>query len=249
MKNKLKSIINSIAKNTGYQFVKIPSLDLDLSRGKYEWLQQLKVKTIIDIGANDGQFVRFISKVLKDVKIYSFEPINECYLNLLKLKNEIDSLEVFNFAIGEDDNESTFFQSEFSASSSLLEMANLHTSLFPHTQNHNKKIVSVKKLDAFRDKMPIEPRLLIKIDVQGYENKVLKGGKEFLKLADIIIIETSYFELYKNQWLFYDLNEYLYSEGFFFSGNLEQITAPQNNLTIQADAIYFKNEMRDLTRW
>lgn len=249
MKNKLKTIINSIIKTTGYQFVRVPSLNLDIANGKYEWLQQLKINTIIDIGANNGQFLRFISKVLKDVKIYSFEPINECYLNLEKLKNEIDCLEVFNIALGDDDTETTFFQSEFSASSSLVEMANLHSTLFPHTQNYKKDIISVKKLDSFIDKIPIIPRLLIKIDVQGYENKVLTGGRKFIKMADILFIESSYFELYKNQWLFYELNEYLYSQGFFFSGNLEQITAPQNNLTVQADAIYLKNELKDLIDW
>jgi hypothetical protein len=82
---------------------------------------------------------------------------------------------------------------------------------------------------------------LIKIDVQGYEMQVLKGGERVIQSADVIIIETTFVPLYKDQPLFADIYNYFTSRGFRYAGNIEQLLAPINNQILQADAIFIKS--------
>ncbi len=43
------------------------------------WLQNRNIKTVLDIGANTGQFANLIQKILPQANIISFEPIKKCY--------------------------------------------------------------------------------------------------------------------------------------------------------------------------
>ena len=74
-----------------------------------------------------------------------------------------------------------------------------------------KKIeVEAKKLDSLK----IDKIDFIKIDVQGYNLEVLKGSTEALKKAIGIEIECEFKEIYKNQSLFKDVDEYLSKHNF-----------------------------------
>ena len=47
------------------------------------WLQSRGITTVLDIGANTGQFANRINEILPDVNIISFEPIKKCYDELV----------------------------------------------------------------------------------------------------------------------------------------------------------------------
>src|SRR3989344_6739777 len=53
------------------------------------------VKTIIDVGANDGVFIMAGRWVFPDAKIYAFEPLEEFYNKIRK----IDDVIAFNFGL------------------------------------------------------------------------------------------------------------------------------------------------------
>ena len=53
-----------------------------IKRGEFDWLRRLSIKTIYDVGANNGEFVKFISEILPEAQIYSFEPLKEPYEEL-----------------------------------------------------------------------------------------------------------------------------------------------------------------------
>jgi FkbM family methyltransferase len=54
----------------------------------------------------------------------------------------------------------------------------------------------------------------IKIDVQGYELEVLKGGKEALAAAEAIVMEVSLAEMYKGSPLVYEVITFMHERGF-----------------------------------
>ena len=57
----------------------------------------------------------------------------------------------------------------------------------------------------------------------------------------VIIIETSYISLYKDQPLFEDVHDYLAKVGFRFHGNLGQLIHPIDGSILQGDSIFIKN--------
>jgi FkbM family methyltransferase len=67
-------------------------------------------------------------------------------------------------------------KNEFSDSSSLLEMADLHKQAFPFTARETLETVAVKRLDEAVEGLPLQDDILIKMDTQGYEDRVIAGG-------------------------------------------------------------------------
>ncbi|MBK7105837.1 MAG: FkbM family methyltransferase [Ignavibacteriae bacterium] len=236
----IRRIILNIVNFFGYTITRIPTIDLKIEKGDYLWLQNMNINTIIDVGANNGEFAQKINKILPEVEIHSFEPLKECIEELKENLVGIKKIKFYNYALGEKDEEKIFYHNQFAPSSSFLEMKDLHKNAFPYTSTVFEEKVSVKKLDNFINELIKSKEILLKIDVQGYELNVLKGGYKFLNEVKIIILEVSFHELYKDQPLFNDIYTYLVEKGFNYYGNFEQLIDPHNGQILQADAIFIK---------
>jgi hypothetical protein len=80
--------------------------------------------------------------------------------------------------------------------------------------------------------------LLLKLDVQGFEDKVIAGGENVVARAKIIIIEVSFQPLYEGGLLFDDIYRILKERGFAYHGNFDQLLSPKDGRALQADAIF-----------
>jgi FkbM family methyltransferase len=237
-------MINLVKKAIKYAF-KIINIDIrkmpEYEKNKFTWLKNYSINTIIDIGANVGQFVTEINKFLPDAKVLSFEPLKDAYNELLKLSNRIKNLKTFNVALGDIDETKKIFKNKFSPSSSIMEMADLHKEAFPFTSEVSKEEIVIKKLDDIVAQEGLKPEILIKLDVQGYEDKVIQGGMETFKEARIIICEVSFYELYKGQLLFNEISDIFKNMGFVYKGSINPGFHPKNGMPLFADAIFIKN--------
>jgi FkbM family methyltransferase len=204
------------------------------------WLHDLMIATVIDIGANKGQFALTIHALFPEASIYSFEPLPDCYQKMLHRLQGVKNFSAYNIGIGDSSDELTFQANAFTPSSSFLPMKNAHKELFPFTQNIQKIKVKVQTLDSITQTIPLTEPLLIKIDVQGYEKQVLRGGEQTIKQAKIIIIETSFEELYEGQALFDEIYRQLTDWGFVYVGCLHQLYNPQDGRALQADSLFLK---------
>jgi hypothetical protein len=98
----------------------------------------------------------------------------------------------------------------------------------------------MERLDALAPALALSPPLLIKIDVQGYEDRVLRGGEETVKRAQVLIVETSFQRLYEEQALFEDVFRLLSGWGFRYAGALDQLLNPRSGEALQQDSIFVK---------
>jgi FkbM family methyltransferase len=156
-----------------------------------------------DIGANIGSYTLLASKVI-GAKTYCFEPIIETFSNLKKniyLNNISEKVIAQNIGLG-DENKKLRFSSNLDTKNHVL---------LDENENGSYE-VDVKKLDDVVFEIP----LLMKIDVEGFEYFVLKGGTRILQdpaLKAIIIElnnETERYHISKEK-----INSYLESYGFF----------------------------------
>jgi len=143
-----------------------------------DWYLSNDFKTVIDIGAFIGAFAYGINTLLPDAQIYSFEPLLENYQKLVNNLAPARHFQAFHTALGDQKGEMNFWKSDFMASSSALPMAELHKNTFPQSAHATVMTVPVARLDDYLPSMELEPPVLLKIDVQGYEDKVLLGGFE-----------------------------------------------------------------------
>lgn len=208
----------------------------------HKWIGEQSFKSIVDIGANVGQFGKKIRQFYPDAKLYSFEPI-PFVCDELNLNFEGDNnFKSFNVGLGDSEGKTKFFLNLFSDSSSMLPIGELHKKNYPYTKDEIEIEVTVKKLDNCFEEGELQKPYLVKIDVQGFEEQVIRGGIEVIKNADMIITESSYKELYEGQSLFDALYEKLKGFGFDFMGNFEQMESAFNGEPLQGDAIFQKRK-------
>lgn len=194
-------------------------------------------KTIIDVGANSGQFTGVISHFYSTAKIFAFEPIPNLYSKVEKKFKNNKNISVHNLALGNEIGFIKFNQNEYGHVSSILDINkdNIH---YPNEKL--KQIdVEISTLDFFfKNKSILRPSLL-KLDVQGYELEALKGGVTILKHIDYIIIEANLEQLYQDQPSFTELNKYLNDVGFELNGMLD-FNLGSNKSYIEIDLLYKK---------
>lgn len=202
------------------------------------WIHNFGIKTVLDIGGNVGRFSKTMEHLFPDANIIAFEPLPECYGKMIKLMNGYGKFEAYNIGLGDEKGELEMEQNHHDPSSSFLQMSDLHISSFPQSKGGTKKLVEVKLLDELEGELNIQGPMLIKVDVQGFEGKVIKGGLNTFAKAKILILELSFQELYKGQPFFDDIYKMLIPLGFKFYGNMGLMKHTKTGLPLDADCVF-----------
>lgn len=197
-----------------------------------------KPDLIIDIGLNKGQFTSFMNLYFKDSKIIGFEPLSEDFAIAEKALKSHNNINIYQYAIGDKKENKLINISKSSDSSSFLPQTPLQSEIFGGTEpSLIQEETKIRTIDSFDIDFKSSKKALLKIDVQGYELKVLRGMKNKLKEIGDIYVECSFIELYKDQCLYDDIKSYLSEHNFFeFKRYNEHY---YNNKIVQAD-IHFK---------
>ncbi len=205
------------------------------------WMKNAAINTVIDIGANTGQFASAIGAILPEAQIYSFEPLPDCYQKLAKRLANHKRFKSFCIALGDEKKKINFWKSNFSPSSSVLSMTPLHKETFPFSAQNKLVPIQMGLLDDYLQEITLTSKTLLKIDVQGYEYKVLQGAIKILDSIDYILIEVSFQTLYEQQASFHDIYCYLISKGFEYSGSLGSITL-RSGIALQEDILFIRKK-------
>ena len=197
-------------------------------------VSQLAIATVIDIGANKGQFAKKMRQQFPHAQILAFEPIPDAYQVLKHWGDrQSNAVQTFNLALGEkEDILEINSHLLFSASSSLLKTTDLCENLYPMVKEQEKIKIKQSTLDHQIAQLasPLASDLLIKIDVQGYEDRVIRGGMKTLSQAKACILEVSLDGLYQGQCQFRDIFYLLDDLGLHYAGNLDQMVAKDGHV-------------------
>ncbi len=204
------------------------------------WFKGIQLDTIIDVGAYIGSFAFAMRILLPEAQIYSFDPMQENIQKLTYAMAGDVKFKAYQTALGEKKGTIEFWKSSFMASSSVLEMDELHKQVFPESSENKKIEVPVARLDDFLGEIILGKKVLLKIDVQGYELEVLRGADAVLKNVQYIISEVSYHQLYQKQALFDDVYQYLFKKGFVFGGLFDSLLSPKDGSILQSDALFYR---------
>lgn len=202
-------------------------------------LADIEPRTIIDVGANKGQFSLFAAARWPEAEIIAFEPLPgpartyrrtagrhahlvECALGAAPATLEL------HVATRED-------------SSSLLPLGRLQRTLFSMEEAATIP-VPVDRLDKALARFEVAGPVLLKIDVQGYEYEVLQGLGDAAARIDWIYAEVSFAELYVGQKLFAEIEKFASGLGFTCAGLFNE--ARDDGKPVQADALFVRTGAR-----
>lgn len=181
-------------------------------------LGRLDVLTVVDIGANVGQFALLSRSLFPRARVYSFEPLARPSRKLRALFDGDPQVVFFQTAIAPAAETRAMHVSARDDSSSLLPISSSQVEFAPGTQEAGREDVALAPLDQFLAPGDIARPALLKLDVQGFELEALKGCETLLSCFDHIYVEVSFFPLYENQVLADELIAWLAERNFRVCG-------------------------------
>lgn len=154
-------------------------------------LDEQKVKTIFDVGANVGQTSLHLLKHFPDADIFAFEPVPNTYKKLQANLSHISQVQLFNTALGSSIGELPMTNIE----NSLLNTCRLDSQLGSGKTSQIVK-VSLDTIDNFCELNKISRIHLLKTDTEGFDLNVLKGAENLLRnqKIDFIFSECRFFK-------------------------------------------------------
>ncbi|PKU24464.1 FkbM family methyltransferase [Telmatospirillum siberiense] len=200
-------------------------------------LRGLSVASVLDIGANNGQFALLARHLWPAARISSFEPLADASARFSSVLGNDPSVNLFNVALGVERGEADFHVSRRADSSSMLAITNRQTAMFPGTEEISMIKVPVDRLDALLTANELRPPVLLKIDVQGFEIPVLEGSTGIIDRVDHVYCECSFKELYQGQALAHQVVRWLDDRGFALRG-VYNLSYDGDGRAVQGDFLF-----------
>jgi hypothetical protein len=117
-------------------------------------------------------------------------------------------------------------------------MTELHKRNWPQSSLNTEETVRIARLDDVVTDLELPGEILLKIDVQGYEDRVLNGAVRTISRCSLVLLEVSFVTLYDGQPLFDNIYTMMKNYGFNYCGNLEQYASSVDGRIMFADAIF-----------
>lgn len=199
IKSSLRS--NTFARSSREFIKRIQSNEVSPFSSIIRNLKEQDVSTIIDVGANVGQFGLDIRRHGFKGQIFSFEPVKEPFDRLTRNIKKHQPWNAIQLALGASDYDTKInISGNAGLSSSILQMESLHVENFPDSATISNQNIKVSTIDQQLNILGVRPQdILLKVDVQGYESEVLKGASQSLSKIPFCFLEVSLFPLYKGE--------------------------------------------------
>jgi len=244
MKNFVDRMRYFINQKTDYDVVRF-SGQHNLRSHLCKVIHEYKIETIIDVGANEGQFGKFLRSIGFYGKIYSFEPVKAAFEKLASISSADENWIVFNFALGSEAGESFINVSKHTSFSSLLKPSDYALERWESSHVEHQEKIIIRTLDECREEGLIPAvNVFLKMDTQGYDLEVFKGAQLTLPVIRGVLSELSLIAVYN------DMPNYMQSlsafekAGFSVSG-FYPITRNENLSLNEVDCVLVNTALYD----
>jgi len=248
MKSSIKDVLRFLAEASGLE-VRKTSVYTSPKLRHHLLFSQLQIDLIVDVGANTGQFARQCRAAGYKGEIISFEPSAAAHASLLRSAAADPLWNVAGrMALGAANGEIEINIAANSYSSSILPMLHTHLSAAPGSRYLHKEKVPIRRLDDVMLPLapldpfaPLDRRILLKLDVQGYESQVLAGATKLLPHTLAVQLEMSLLPLYDGEVLMPEICATMAANGFNLWDLEPSFRDPTTGRLLQVDGIFTRS--------
>jgi FkbM family methyltransferase len=202
-------------------------------------------RTVVDVGANRGQFALVAARRFPSAALWCFEPLPSARTKLRAVLGSRPHTTILGTALAAHPGEHDMHVTRHDDSSSLHAVGHRQLEEFPGTDEVSLMRVTTARLDELLTQAQIVAPALLKLDVQGSELEVLQGAGRLLggdgaadaSVFHSILVECSFVELYVGQSLATEVISFLNARGWHLSGAYN-VTYGAQGVCLQADLLF-----------
>ncbi|MFN9709928.1 MAG: FkbM family methyltransferase [Bacteroidota bacterium] len=193
---------------------------------------------VIDGGAYEGYWTLDFLEVFPDAKILMIEAQLSKSDKLDKIVKQYPGVEKHHCLLSDTDGRMLQFHENETASQVVCNE-------FVVTNSR-----ASESLDALLERRSLPSPDFIKLDVQGFELEVLKGGENALKTAEFCLLEVSLLDI-GNEPLLNDVLSFMNNRGFQAYDICQLMRRPYDNALYQIDLLFIRKDSRFIAdkRW
>lgn len=203
------------------------------SRGAMLGVGNLPIRTVIDVGANRGRHTRRFRRRFPDARILAIEPVPALHRELAAWAcGQAGAVQTFNVALSRERGAATFY---------VHRSASIWSTLKPpagDADDYEPIAVAVETLDGLVGPLALNDDVLIKIDAEGCDLDVIRGGRATLARSAAVVVEASFFPTRYGDAapVFEDILTELSALGFCYRGNVR--CGWDRGVCVAADALF-----------
>jgi FkbM family methyltransferase len=213
-----------------------------LTAKRMEILRESTINLVLDVGANTGQYAETLKANGFRGRVISFEPTSEAFRTLAQKAASDERWSCEQLALSDSEGMRPINLSANSWSSSLLPLAARSVRSAPGSVYVGSEAVTTSRLDTVAQRL-FRPgdRVLLKLDVQGHELAVLRGGKRALTHIEAVESELSVVPLYEGQPLIVGVLVFLNQLGFELVALEPGYCDPHTGQVLQLDGLFVRS--------
>ncbi|WPZ37241.1 FkbM family methyltransferase (plasmid) [Thalassobaculum sp. OXR-137] len=177
-------------------------------------LDGIQVASIVDVGANKGQFALLATARFPEAPVVAFEPHSEAAAVFRRLFASQRQVVLHEAAVSDREGRAELQLSGRADCSSLLPIGDRMTAAVPGSGSVGTAAVTALCLDGLAELRDLPRPILLKLDIQGGELAALRGGRSLLDTVSYVLVEASFVAFYDGQPLIGDLVRWLHDAGF-----------------------------------
>jgi FkbM family methyltransferase len=150
-----------------------------------------ELKTVFDVGSHVGEWASQVLRLNPRIDLHCFEPCKKTF-QVIQAKEFEQNVTCNNFGLGSDNARKTLFvYGDLSEGNSLYLRRGLEKIVDTELQAETEQ-VEIRTLDSYCNEKNIGEIDFLKIDVEGNELDVIKGGKEYFEGERIKVAQFEY---------------------------------------------------------
>jgi FkbM family methyltransferase len=241
---RLIPVAKRVARVAGISLGRYPPINTTPHHLKY-LLRELDISFVLDVGAHRGEYVRLLRDHARfSGHIASFEPASESYAQLLAACARDPRWRGYAYALGRDPGRAELNLFGMTQLNSLLPPSRYGMEVFPELgRPAATQKVEVCRLDEVFDEVTSQvrdPRVLLKIDTQGSDLRVLEGAMGVLDRVHALQVEVPLKPIYDGMAPLPELLGLLGELGYELTGVFPLARDPDHLRILELDCVLYR---------
>jgi len=197
------------------------------------WANDFSPETIIDVGAFIGGWSQIAHQVFPDARFFLVDGNPENRERLSAATRQFNRSDSRIALLGPEDRNEVTFYVHTSGSSILRELTSF---------DREVKSLPMRRLDDVAAEFPCAGPCLLKLDVQGFELEVLRGGRATLRNSEVVILEVSLLPYNDGAPLSAEVVSFMTEAGFAVYDFCGQHRRQSDHALFQTDVVFARND-------